>query len=492
MDANKLRKVADLAETYGRGVVLFTTRQLPIIPFVHFDDIGALKKELDEVYLMLDRCGARVRNTDVCYDSNICPFAVTDPISLGEILDIFWREDPGGRKVKISIVGCEKQCTSPRVLADIGFVGKENGYDVYLGGRLGLKPSVGVKIAEKLLEEQCKILVRNYFDLLETDSMQGERGADLINRLGVETVATYLNKGLEEEVTTRPFICDTRLGERVEAGRIILRIRATCGEVNSVQLRKIADIAEEYGKGFVHFVVRGGPEIPSVDEINIPEIGEELAGVDLRILDKGIDNLQTCFGGYCTFGIMDTQALLRKLETIIEQKGIDNLNIKISATGCPNSCGIAHLSDIGFMGLLEPEIDEEKCTGCEVCVKACKVEAIDISSKAGTVSERKDKLAVIDVERCKHCGVCIVSCPLDAIREKRRGYAVLVGGRGGYSPFDQVGNETRLGTAIAEFVSEEEALRIAETTLEMLVNRGASASSIIDELGIERFKMEVT
>lgn len=481
MDAKKLRKVADLAEKYGRGFVLFTTRQLPIIPFVHINDVTTVKEELEEVHLMLDRCGARVRNADVCYDANICPYAITNPISLGEKIDQFWRDDPGGRKIKISIVGCSKQCTSPRVLADIGFVGTEKGYEAYLGGRLGLKPFVGAKIAENLTEEECVNLIKNYVALIRKEGWEGKRSADVINSLGIEAVKAELNKNLQEKVSVEPFICDTKLERKVERGKTIVRIRAICGEVTSAQLRKIADIAENYGKGFVHFVVRGGPEIPDVDEKLIEEIRKELAEVDLEVLEKGVDNLQTCFGGYCTNGIVDTQALLRKLNTSIEKLGIDNLNIKISAAGCPNSCGIAHLSDIGFMGVVRPEVDKEKCTGCEICAKSCKVDAIEI----------KNKLAVIDYNKCKWCMDCINACPFDAIKETKRGYAILVGGRGGYNPFDQVGQETKLGRVITEFVSEEEALQIAEKILKLLKAKRVSASAIIDEMGLEKFKEEV-
>jgi hypothetical protein len=42
MDARKLRKVADLAKNMVR-VHPFSTRQFPIIPHIHFNDIGAVK-----------------------------------------------------------------------------------------------------------------------------------------------------------------------------------------------------------------------------------------------------------------------------------------------------------------------------------------------------------------------------------------------------------------------------------------------------------------
>jgi len=189
LNTQQLKKVADVADKYARGLVLFTTRQIPIIPFVDLKDVDAVKKELKEVELELDRCGARVRNINVCYDANICPEAVINCISLGEKLEKYFY-DPILHKIKIGIAGCEKDCIICRVLNDIGFIGIEkdgkNGYDAYVGGRLGLNPFVGVKMSINLSEEKCVRFVQNYFDFLKKEGKEGERAADLINRFGVE------------------------------------------------------------------------------------------------------------------------------------------------------------------------------------------------------------------------------------------------------------------------------------------------------------------
>lgn len=485
LDANKLRAVADLAEKYGRGYVLFSTRQFPIIPHVHFKDVGAVKDELEKVDLMLDRCGARVRNADVCYDSNLCPYAVMDPIRLGEKLDQFWRDDPGGFKIKTSIAGCEKQCTAPRVLADVGFVGVERegkkGYDAYLGGKLGLDPFVGVKMAELLTEEEAVKFLNNYIELIRKEGREDkhERAAALIRRLGKDAVREAVTKDIKQGFTTEIFKCDTK--QTSKSDQAVLRIRATNGEVHSVQLRKIADVAENYGLGFVHFAVRGGPEIPGVEEGAIEIIREELKEVGLSLLEKGVDNLQTCFGGYCVNGNLDTQPLLRKVEKIVKELGLNNLDIKISASGCPNSCGISHLSDIGFMGVVEPEVVEKKCTGCDICTKACRVGAIKI----------ENKLAVIDLEKCRNCDICIKACPFDAIYEKRQGIAILVGGRGpGFLKDKKIG-ETRLGVKIIDFIDEKRALQITEKILVLVKEKNKTVAELIDEIGLENFKEAV-
>jgi len=247
-------------------------------------------------------------------------------------------------------------------------------------------------------------------------------------------------------------------------------VKTACCNLNSKQLRKIADIAERYGRGVVHFVVRGSPKIPCIDKSYLENIRQELQEVGMKILDRGIDNLQSYFGNYCTENNVDPQSLLRRIEGKIEGLDLNNLNIKISAAGCPNSCGIAQLNDIGFYGVVEPEVDIPKCIGCELCVPVCKRNAI----------EMEDDIAVIDKEKCVYCGQCIAMCPFDAIVEKRRGFAVFVGGRDG--------EDTRLGEIITEFLSEEEALRVAEGCLRILKEKKVNAATIIDEVGVEEFR----
>ncbi len=472
LSSNQLKKIADIADEFARGMILFTTRQIPIIPFVSLKDVEEVKRELDQVDLEFDRCGARVRNINVCYDDMICSDAVTNSLSLAEKLDSFFYV-PLPYKLKIGVAGCNRDCIVSRVLTDIGFVGVEKdgkmGYDAYVGGRLGVNPAVGVKMAECLPVGECIRFVQNAFDLLKNEGKKEERYADLINRLSTKAVKQKLTRNLQDEVFPRAIECKTRQMV-TETDKMIVKLRATCGEVTSRQLRTLGDIADKYGKGFVHLVVRGSPEIPCVHKKHLEEIMKELQEVGMRVLDKGIDNIQTCFGEYCTESLVDSQSLLRRIEKMVEELGFDFPGLRVSAAGCPNSCGIAHLSDIGFYGVVEPEVDIDLCTGCGLCIPICKRKAIGIDND----------LAVIDQEDCKHCGRCMSVCPSDAIVEKRRGFAMLVGGN--------EGEDTRLGEVIAEFLSEDVALKIAERCLRMLGEKDANAATVIDRVGFEKFR----
>jgi len=472
LNSAQLRKLADITDKYGRGFLLFSSRQIPIIPFIRLQDVAASKKELAEVEMELDRCGARVRNFNVCHEDKACPYAIVNCISLGEKVESFFRSEIL-HKIKIGIAGCRRDCVVTRVLSDIGFIGarSDNGarYDAYLGGRLGLNPFIGIRVAERLSEDGAVRFVQNYFDLMEQEGKPGERAADLINRLGAEKVKQELIKNLQDKTLPEPVACPTRLAEG-ETDKIILRIRATCGEVTTKQLRKIADIAGKYGLGFVHFAVRGAPEIPGVDIKCLADIVNELQEVNLQILDSGIDNLQTCYGRHCSESLADTQYLLAEVEKKVKGLGLNDLNIKVSAAGCPNSCGIPQLSDVGFHGIAEPEVNAKSCSACGLCIPVCKRKAIKIEN--GKV--------IIDKERCGYCGQCITVCPFDGMLEKRRGLAVLVGGK--------EGEDTRLGKVIAEFVSEEKALQIVGKCLKLMKEKNTGAAAIIDEMGIEKLR----
>ena len=63
------------------------------------------------------------------------------------------------------------------------------------------------------------------------------------------------------------------------------------------------------------------------------------------------------------------------------------------------------LSKYNFYGCKNPLIDYDVCTGCGLCVDACKYDAIDM------VEERPK----IDLDKCEGFGVCAVVCPVSAI-----------------------------------------------------------------------------
>ena len=89
--------------------------------------------------------------------------------------------------------------------------------------------------------------------------------------------------------------------------------------------------------------------------------------------------------------------------------------------GCPNNCVKPDLNDLGIIGQLIPDYDEDACNGCRKCsvVTACPMGAASLA----------DGVMEIDPEVCNHCGRCVGKCRFDAIEGGTRGYKVYIGGR---------------------------------------------------------------
>lgn len=51
------------------------------------------------------------------------------------------------------------------------------------------------------------------------------------------------------------------------------------------------------------------------------------------------------------------------------------------------------------------EIDEQECTGCEICLERCQMGAITV----------EDGTALMNADRCIGCGLCVTTCPAEAI-----------------------------------------------------------------------------
>ena len=59
----------------------------------------------------------------------------------------------------------------------------------------------------------------------------------------------------------------------------------------------------------------------------------------------------------------------------------------------------------------ECRVDEESCTGCELCIDWCPFEALSMKRAAGSDDEK----ACVDRDKCMGCGICVLKCDYDAL-----------------------------------------------------------------------------
>jgi len=57
-------------------------------------------------------------------------------------------------------------------------------------------------------------------------------------------------------------------------------------------------------------------------------------------------------------------------------------------------------------GVVTLSLDNEKCTGCGICLDVCPQEVLRLV---------ESKVEIFDKDACMECGACMQNCPFDAI-----------------------------------------------------------------------------
>ena len=258
----------------------------------------------------------------------------------------------------------------------------------------------------------------------------------------------------------------------------LVRFRSLAGNLTSDQLRQLADLADEYGRGYVHITTRQGAEIPWVDEKNCAELRRDISqkGLDTGASGPRIRTVVACPGiEVCRYGLMNSRAAALELDSAFFGRQVP-IKTKISVTGCPNSCAKPQENDIGLAGAAEPLLDSDKCVGCGLCQKSCPNKAISLV---------EDK-PVMEKARCLLCGRCISACPKEALAVKRSGYTLYAGGK--------IGRKPRLGQVVARFIPENEIVQAVESVLaafETLAQKGERIADTLGRVGVRAFRTEM-
>ncbi|MEU7036268.1 nitrite/sulfite reductase [Streptomyces sp. NPDC046237] len=199
VDGTTLTKIAEIAEAHGSGRVRTTAEQKMIVLDVEEAQVESIVSALESLDLRVNPSPFR-RGTMACTGIEFCKLAIVETKARGaSLIDELERRIPEfDEPITININGCPNACARIQV-ADIGLKGqlvlddegnRVEGYQVHLGGALGLEAGFGRKVRGlKVTSAELPDYVERVLTRFQEQREDGERFATWAARASEEALS---------------------------------------------------------------------------------------------------------------------------------------------------------------------------------------------------------------------------------------------------------------------------------------------------------------
>ncbi|GGQ00736.1 nitrite/sulfite reductase [Streptomyces roseolilacinus] len=199
VDGATLTKIAEVAEAHGSGRVRTTVEQKMIVLDVEEARVPSLVAALEALDLRVNPSPFR-RGTMACTGIEFCKLAIVETKARGSsLIDELERRMPEfDEPITININGCPNACARIQV-ADIGLKGQlvldeegrqVEGYQVHLGGALGLEAGFGRKVRGlKVSSAELPDYIERVLTRYRAEREDGERFATWAARASEEALS---------------------------------------------------------------------------------------------------------------------------------------------------------------------------------------------------------------------------------------------------------------------------------------------------------------
>ncbi|MFF1478669.1 nitrite/sulfite reductase [Streptomyces sp. NPDC058301] len=199
VDGATLTKIAEVAEAHGSGRIRTTVEQKMIVLDVEEAQVEPLVEALEALDLTAKPSPFR-RGTMACTGIEYCKLAIVETKARGAaLIDELERRIPDfDEPITINLNGCPNACARIQV-ADIGLKGQlvlndegeqVEGYQVHLGGALGLEAGFGRKVRGlKVTSAELPDYVERVLKRFEAERETGERFAAWAARASEEALS---------------------------------------------------------------------------------------------------------------------------------------------------------------------------------------------------------------------------------------------------------------------------------------------------------------
>jgi len=192
----QLRRIADVADKYQIPAMKVTGGQRIALAGIKKEDLpkvwGDLGMPSGYAY------GKSLRSVKTCVGNAFCRFGTQDTLGMGIGLEkAFWGMW-APHKVKLGISGCPRNC-SEAAIKDIGVIGVESGWEIYVAGNGGTKTEVAQFFAKVKTQEEVMEHAGAFLELYRQEGYYLERTAQWIQRVGMD----YAKKRVVEDGSNR-------------------------------------------------------------------------------------------------------------------------------------------------------------------------------------------------------------------------------------------------------------------------------------------------
>ena len=409
----QLEMIGWLVDNYSRGWGHITTRQNIQFHYVQLDQIPAVLEHLAAVGLTTrEACGDTVRNVQACHLAGACPHENLDVTPWAEATYRHFVRNPISqrlpRKFKINFSGCAADC-GQAMFNDLGVIGAvrpapdgttERGFRVFIAGGLGTTPHPALSLEDFTSREDLlptmEACLRVFDQAGNRDNKLRARMKWLVDTLGFDEVkrrvfaqrkflvaSTSWPGGIPAEVQldgddpagvgnpaavtvmgqgTLVSIGAGTDHDRWQAANVVRGVRdgtvsvyaqAPLGDITGDQFRALAALQRDLGAD-VRLTNRQNAVFRGLCEEDLPYVHDRLLSMGMaRPGAELARDVVACPGAdTCNLAVTQSRGLGDAIGERLESEGLADVGgVRINISGCPNSCGQHHASDIGFFGV---------------------------------------------------------------------------------------------------------------------------------------------
>ncbi len=184
----ELRAIADAAEKYKVPTVKVTGGQ-------RIDLLGVKKEDLPQMWADFARAGMvsghaygkSLRTVKTCVGSEHCRFGTQRSMDLGVKLEKMLYGMWSPHKVKLAVSGCPRNCAESGI-KDVGVIGVDSGYELYIGGNGGIKTEVAQFFVKVQDDDEVMEYGGAFIQLYREEGFYLERTCHYLERVGMEHI----------------------------------------------------------------------------------------------------------------------------------------------------------------------------------------------------------------------------------------------------------------------------------------------------------------